>query len=199
MGLLPAQGLAFSPLGALHPSHLGRNSRAARSARSHRARRIRRVCRPAWPGGYEEALRIGDWNALDWWFARVPELVNRVPATQGNQLDWLPLARVLSPSFMPDPAQQRATVVYLLARGANPWQPLPHAQAQSIVSLARELRSPLLSLLDPPHGATRSRSRRPRRCRWPAPAQYRRPARSAPPPASSHCCCKDTSATARKP
>ena len=106
------------------------------------------------PGGFEEALRTGDWRALDWWFVRVPELVNRVPAAQRNQLAWIPLARVLTPGFMPDTEQQRATIAYLLARGANPWQKLPHEPyPRSVVSLARELKSPLLAMLDPPASA----------------------------------------------
>ncbi len=153
-GLLPAQGLVFSPLGALHPSHLHSPLAQELEAQGHRARAAFGAYTGQLAAGFEEALRVGDWKALDWWLARVPEVVNRVPATQGNQLAWIPLARVLTPSFMPDAVQQRATVDYLLARGANPWQPLPHAPGQSVVSLARELKSPLVSLLDPPRGAT---------------------------------------------
>jgi hypothetical protein len=37
-----------------------------------------------------------------------------------------------------------------MARGANPWQPLPHQPGQTVVSYARQLKSPLLPLLDPP-------------------------------------------------
>jgi hypothetical protein len=149
-GLLPATGLAFSPLGALHTSHLQSDLARKLEAQGHTARAAFGAYAGRLPGGFDEALRTGDWNALDWWLARVPEVVNRVPATQGHQLAWIPLARVLTPSFMPDPAQQRATVDYLLARGANPWQKLPHAPAQTVVSLALELRSPLVTLLDPP-------------------------------------------------
>jgi hypothetical protein len=153
-GQLPAQGLVFSPLGALHPGHLQSHLARELEAQGHQARAAFGSYVGQLPGGFEEALRMSDWKALDWWLARVPQVVNRVPATQGNQLAWIPLARVLTPSFMPDAAQQRATVDYLLARGANPWQPLPHAPGQSVVSLARELKSPLVGLLDPPRGAT---------------------------------------------
>jgi len=155
-GLLPADGLAFSPLGALHAGHIHSDFARKLEAQGHTARAAFGSYAGRLPGGFEEALRTSDWSALDWWLARVPEVVNRVPATQGNQLAWIPLARVLTPSFMPDPTRQRATVDYLLARGANPWQKLPHAPAQSVVSLARELRSPLLAVLDPPRSPTAS-------------------------------------------
>jgi len=153
-GLLPATGLPFSPLGALHASHVHSDFAHRLEAQGHSARAAFGAYAGRLPGGFEEALRTSDWSALDWWLARVPEVVNRVPSTQGNQLDWLPLARVLTPSFMPDPAQQRATVDYLLARGANPWQKLPHSPAHSIVTFARELKSPLLALLNPRHRIT---------------------------------------------
>jgi hypothetical protein len=152
-GLLPAQGLAFSPLGALHASHLDSDFARKLEAQGHTARAAFGAYAGRLPGGFEEALRASEWRALDWWFARVPEAVNRVPATQGNQLPWIPLARVLTPSFMPDPVKQREMVGYLLARGANPWQKLPHEPMHSVVSFARELKSPLLTMLDPPRSA----------------------------------------------
>jgi hypothetical protein len=152
-GMLPADGLSFSPLGALHSTHIDSPFARALEAHGHTARAAFGSSAGRLPGGYEEALRTSNWHALEWWFARVPEVANRVPAAQANQLAWIPLARVLTPSFMPDPAQQRAMVGFLLARGANPWQKLPHEPMHSVVTLARELKSPLLSMLDPPASA----------------------------------------------
>ncbi len=150
LGLLPADELAFSPLGALHPSHLSSPLARALETQGHTARAAFGGQTARLPGGYEEALRLADWYALDWWMARLPELADRVPATQGNQLPWVPLARVLTPAFVADPARQRALVDYLLARGADPWKRLPHEPSQSVVAWAHRLGSPLAPLLDQP-------------------------------------------------
>jgi hypothetical protein len=58
---------------------------------------------------------------------------------------------------MTDEALRRSTVEYLLAHGANPWQPLPQDPRETVVSYARAIGSPLLSLLDPPYRAAVSR------------------------------------------
>jgi hypothetical protein len=79
--------------------------------------------------------------------------VNRAPPTRGDQLAWVPLARVLTPAFVPDPAQQRQTVEYLLSRGANPWQALPHDPSKSVMNYARQLKSPLADTLEAPRPA----------------------------------------------
>ncbi len=150
LGLLPAGELAFSPLGALHPSHLSSPLARALEAQGHTARAAFGGQAARLAGGYEEALRQADWYALDWWMARLPELADRVPAMQGNQLPWVPLARVLTPAFVADPAQQRALVDYLLARGADPWKRLPHDPSLSVVGWAHRLGSPLAPLLDQP-------------------------------------------------
>jgi hypothetical protein len=149
-GLLPAGQVSFSPLGALHPGHLGSPLARQLEAQGHSARAALAAYDGRLPSGFDAALRSADAAALDWWLARVPELVNRVPPTAGGQLPWLPLARVLSPHYLHDATLQRWTVEYLLARGADPWSRLPHEPQRNVVSLARELNSPLLTLLDPP-------------------------------------------------
>ena len=58
---------------------------------------------------------------------------------------------------MTDAALRRSTVEYLLAHGANPWQPLPQDPRETVVSYARAIGSPLLTLLDPPYRAAVSR------------------------------------------
>jgi hypothetical protein len=149
-GLLPPGELPFSPLGALHPSHLGSPLAQRLEAQGHRARAALDSFDGRQLPGFDEALRTGDWAALDWWLARVPELVNRVPPTRANQLPWIPLARVLTPSFVPDAVQQRGAVDYLLAHGADPWQRLPHEPSQTVVGFARQLKSPLVPMLEAP-------------------------------------------------
>jgi hypothetical protein len=88
--------------------------------------------------------------ALDWWLARAPELARSVSPIQGNRQPWLPLARVLVPTFLNDPGSQRAMVAYLLAHGANPRQRLPFDPSQSVIAYARTLHSPLVAMLEAP-------------------------------------------------
>ena len=149
-GQLPNQGLAFSPLGALHPQYLRSAFARALEKQGHTARGALGAYDGKLPSGFDLALRSGDRAALDWWLAGAPELANRVPPVQGNQFPWVPLARVITPSYVADAQQQRILVEYLMAHGADPWQPLPHQPGQSVVSYARQLKSHLLPLLDPP-------------------------------------------------
>ena len=170
---LPNRGLAFSPLSALHPGHL--NSPFARllETQGHVPRQALGAYVGELPSGFEVALRDGDWPALDWWLTRVPELVNGSPASRGGHLPWLPLVRVLTPNTMTDEALRRGTVEYLLAHGANPWQPLPQDPRETVVSYARAIGSPLLALLDPPYRAAASRLDAPPSPSQPAPAGTR--------------------------
>jgi hypothetical protein len=156
-GQLQRGQLAFGPLGALHPSHLNSALSRTLEAQGHTAAASLGSYGGRLAPGFEEALRSGDFAALDWWLARVPELANRAPPTRGNQLPWVPLARVLTPSFIPDAEQQRQTVLYLLAHGANPRRSLPHDPSQTVTGFARELKSPLLATLDAPPAATPTR------------------------------------------
>jgi hypothetical protein len=142
--------VAFGPLGALHPDYLGSPFARALEAQGHTAREGLGGYDGVQPRGFELALQTSQWAALEWWLARVPELANRVPPAQGNQLPWVPLARVLAPNFLTYPASQPDTVRFLMARGANPWQKLPYDAGSSIVEYARTLHSPMLALLDPP-------------------------------------------------
>ncbi|HEX6704032.1 MAG TPA: hypothetical protein VF169_04660 [Albitalea sp.] len=148
-GQLPVRGLNFGVLGALHPSHL--DSRFARvlEAQGHTARAGLGAFAGQLPAGFDAALRDGNRVALDWWLDRAPELANRVPARQANQLPWLPLARVITPSYLAQPQQQAELVGYLILRGADPSRHLPHDPGQTVVGYARQLKSPALALLDP--------------------------------------------------
>ena len=149
-GLLPRDGLLFSPLGALHPTYLGSAFAQALEARGHTAAAALVAQEGMLPTGFDAALRSGHRAALDWWLDRVPTLANRVPASRTNQLPWLPLARVITPSYLTDPSQQTALVAYLMSRGADPWRQLPHEPKVSVVGYARQLNSPSLAALDPP-------------------------------------------------
>jgi len=149
-GDLDTGKVAFGPLGALHPDYLGTPFARALEAQGHTARQGLGGYDGVQPRGFELALRSSQWAALDWWITRVPELANRVPPTQGNQLPWVPLARVLTPNFLAHAENQTEMVEFLLARGANPWQKLPYDAGSSVVQYARVLKSPQLVLLDPP-------------------------------------------------
>jgi len=116
-GALNPDGLAFSALAALHPSAFGTSLPAAFEAHGQTAAAAFGGCVGQRPSAFEAALRNSDWMALDWWRARVPQLANRVP---GNQLDWLPLARVLTPGFLVHDGSRSDMVGFLLARGAGP-------------------------------------------------------------------------------
>ena len=153
-GDLDVGKISFGPLGALHPDYLATPLARVLESQGHTARAGLGSFDGVQPRGFELALRGGRWAALDWWISRVPELVNRVPAVQGNQLPWVPLARVLTANFLVNPADQTEAVEFLLARGANPWQKLPFDSATSVVQYARVLNSPQLGLLDPPRVPT---------------------------------------------
>lgn len=150
-GALRASALGFSPLGALSPDYLATSSFAAdMEADGHTAQAALGGYDGQLRPGFEEALRTSHWAALDWWLQRAPELANRVPPTQGNQLSWLPLARVLVPSFLAHPETQKDMVEFLIARGADARRRLPSNENQSVIAFATQLKSPLLALLDPP-------------------------------------------------
>ncbi len=151
---LRADTLPFGVLGALHPSHLNSTLSRTLEARGHTARASLAAHNGRLSGGYEEALRIADFEALDWWIQRVPTLVDRVPATEARQLPWVPLARVITPSFVSDPNRQRELVDYLLAHGAQPWRSLPHDPNLTPATLAVKLHSPLADTLAGPLAAT---------------------------------------------
>jgi hypothetical protein len=142
--------LGFGPLGALHPDFLATPFAQALEARGHTASGGLGAYDGTQPGGFEEALRTGRWAALDWWLVREPRLIDRVPPVQGDRLHWVPLARVLAPSFLADPASQAETVAFLLARGANPRQALPFDAGRSVLQHARALNSPVAPLLERP-------------------------------------------------
>jgi hypothetical protein len=156
--LLPARGLAFGALAALHPGHLHSDFAQRLEAQGHHARTALGGYVGELPSGFELALHTGDWQALDWWLVRAPELVNGSPPARGGQLPWLPLARVLTPNYVADEELRRSTVEYLLAHGADPWRRLPQNPGLSVVGYAREVKSPLLGLLDPPYAGDVARS-----------------------------------------
>jgi hypothetical protein len=149
-GALNPDQLGFGVFGALHPDMLSTPFAQRLEAEGHTARASLGAYEGMQSAGFEEALRTSHWAALDWWLARAPELARSVPPTQGNRQPWLPLARVLVPSFLADPASQREMVAYLLAHGANPRQRLPFDASQSVVAYARMLKSPMVALLEAP-------------------------------------------------
>lgn len=149
-GLLEPSNLAFSPLDALHPSLLGSPLAGAMEAAGHRADAGLGAFVGRQPSSFEVALQSGDLAALDWWLRRVPSLANKVPPSLGGQLPWRPLARLVMPNYASDPVRQRSTAEFLLSRGADPWLRLPQEPQRTVVSLARDLKSPLLPLLDVP-------------------------------------------------
>ena len=147
-GALQPGKLGFGPLGALDPDYLDSPFARALEHDGHTARAALGGYDGRLPPGFEEALRTSHWAALDWWLQRAPELAARVPPSQGNQLSWLPLARVLVPSFLAHPETRPEMVEYLMARGADPRQRIPSNENQSVVAFARLIKSPLLPLLE---------------------------------------------------
>jgi hypothetical protein len=144
-GALDRGGLSFSPLSALHPSAIGTPLSASLEARGNTVEAAFGGYMGQRASGFEEALRNSDWIALEWWLDRRPQLANRVPSAQ---LDWLPLARVLAPSFLTHPETRAEMVNYLLARGADPRTRLPSEPSQSVLAWAQSMRSPLLPVLE---------------------------------------------------
>jgi hypothetical protein len=140
--------LAFSPLDALHPDDLDSPLTVALEARGHSARNALGTYPGKLPSGFEEALRTSHWSALEWWLKRVPELANRVPPSHGGQVPWVPLARVLVPSFMPDQDAQEEMINFLMAHGADPWQRLPFQQNQTVAAYAKWMKSPHAALFE---------------------------------------------------
>ncbi|HKX44855.1 MAG TPA: hypothetical protein VJO99_27105, partial [Burkholderiaceae bacterium] len=149
-GALNPDLLGFGVFGALHPDMLDTPFARRLEAEGHTARAGLGAYDGQLRPGFEEALRTSQWAALDWWLARAPELARSVPPTQGNRQPWLPLARVLVPNFLADPATQGQMVGYLLAHGASPRQRLPFDASQSILAYARTLKSPMVALLEAP-------------------------------------------------
>ena len=152
-GKLAPGTLSFSPLGAADPdlliSRFGRELEIA----GHAPEAALGAYDGVLPGGYEEALRTSNWVALEWWFYRLPQLVQSVPPTRGGQYAWLPLQRVLLPGFLAQPASQADMVGFLVARGADPKARLPADPSRSVAGFARSIKSPMLALLEPPPAA----------------------------------------------
>lgn len=148
LGWLAPGQVGFAPLGALHPTHLHSGLAARLEAQGHRARDALGGQHGVLGSGFEEALRSGDTVAIDWWIDRVPELARLVPASDGAQMAWVPLARALTPAYLPDAARREQTVMHLLARGADPSQRLPHDRQHTVLDFARQIRSPLVPLLE---------------------------------------------------
>ena len=149
-GSLAPGTVSFSPLAALHPDLLvtpfGRELEAA----GHTPQAALDGYQGTLPSGFEEALRTGHRQALDWWLTRQPRLAKLAPPQQGGTLGWIPLQRVLTPGWLRDPGMQRELVVRLLVAGADPRQKLPFDRGQTVLSYATALKSPLVALLDPP-------------------------------------------------
>jgi hypothetical protein len=148
-GRLPV-GLGFGVLGALHPDYLDSPFARDLEAHGHTAQASLGGDVGKAASGFEEALRTQHWAALEWWFERVPKLINEVPPRQGNQVAWVPLQQVLVPAFISDDTARKQTVQFLIGHGANPWQRLPGQTHHSVVSYARFMKSPLVDTLQQP-------------------------------------------------
>ena len=149
-GALEPGTLSFSPLGALHPDLVGSRFSRELEVAGHTPQAALDNYDGSLPPSFEEALRTSHWPALEWWLYRLPELANRVPPTRGAQLAWVPLQRVLLPTFLTDASTQRAMVGFLMAHGADPRAKLPFDRSKTVVSFAASIRSPMLVVLDPP-------------------------------------------------
>lgn len=149
-GALQPDQLGFGVLGALHPSYLDSAFARGLEASGHTARAALGGYDGTLSPGFEEALRSSDFAALDWWLRRAPELARSVPPVQGNQQPWIPLARVLVPTFLRTPSTQPQVVEYLLAHGANPRQRLPFDPSLSVIAYAKSMKSPLVAMLEAP-------------------------------------------------
>ena len=147
-GQMPAGRLGFNPLSALHPDLLNTPLSAQLEAAGHSVRTAQDPFDGKLRPGFEEAFRSGNYQALDWWLARAPELANRVPPPQGNQVPWVPLAKTLGSDWLDQPSQQQTMVEFLLARGANPGYRLPQQPDMTVLRLARQMNSPLVPLLE---------------------------------------------------
>ena len=158
-GTLQPGRIGFSPLSALHPDVLTSPLALQLEQQGHRATHGVDPYDGALRPGFEEAFRGGHYAALDWWLARVPELVDRVPPPQGDQLPWVPLAMALKPQELLPGVSQEKMVTYLLEHGANPQRRLPHQPDMTVTRLARQMGSPLLPLLERPVDRSRVAAR----------------------------------------
>jgi hypothetical protein len=140
--------LSFSPLGAADPevlmSRFGRELETA----GHKPEAALDGYEGVLPSGYELALRSSHWTAIDWWLYRLPQLANLTPPQRGG-LPWVPLQRVLVSGFLQHPETQRDMVVFLMARGASPAQPLPSDPRRTVAGFAAQMKSPMLAVLEP--------------------------------------------------
>ena len=140
--------ISFSPLGAADPellmSRFGRELETA----GHKPEAALDGYEGVLPSGYELALRSSHWTAIDWWLYRLPKLANLAPPQRGG-LAWVPLQRVLVSGFLQHPETQRDMVVFLMARGASPAQSLPSDPRRTVATFAAQLKSPMLSVLEP--------------------------------------------------
>jgi hypothetical protein len=140
--------LSFSPLGAADPellvSRFGRELETA----GHKPEAALDGYEGTLPSGYELALRTSHWAAIDWWLYRVPRLANLAPPPRGG-LPWVPLQKVLVAGFLQHPETQREMVVFLMARGASPAQALPSDPRRTVATFAAQMKSPMLSVLEP--------------------------------------------------
>ena len=167
-GRLDPAKLSFSPLDAASPDLLVTRFGHELEVAGHAPEAALGTYDGSLPSGFEEALRTSHWPALEWWLYRLPQLANMVPPTRGAQLPWVPLHRVLQKNFLAYPQTQADMVTFLMARGANPRQALPYAPGTTVLTEARQARSPLVALLDgtptqPPNSVATAR-------RHPAPA-----------------------------
>ena len=149
-GSLAPGTLSFSPLEALDPDLLVTRFTHELEVAGHSPSAALDHYDGSLPSGFEEALRTGNWAALDWWFYELPQLVNRAPPSRGAQMSWVPLQRVLLTGYLQPNVSQSDMVGFLMAHGADPRSKLPFDPNKTVIGFASSIKSPMLALLDPP-------------------------------------------------
>lgn len=146
-GLLAPDRADFSVLSSIHPASLNDPWVDTLLVSGHAVRTA--VAMDA--TGYEHALATGDVATLRWWTQRAPELVHRVPAHSASHLPWVPLARIMTPTFTRDDAACEASARFLLTQGADPKAVLPEDRGQTVQDYTARVRPNLLALLAQDH------------------------------------------------
>jgi hypothetical protein len=142
-GQLDPRRAGFEPLAALHPSALSTTLPALFLERGQRAD----VALRSNPAAMEDALRTGDFAAMDWWFSRVPGLPDLVVDNRQLRLNWRPLAYIATPGVIADARLRRDVARHLLTRGADPNAVLPQDPTTTVMAYAQRGAPDLMPLM----------------------------------------------------
>jgi hypothetical protein len=142
-GQLDPRRTGFEPLAWLHPSALTTPLAGLFLDRGQRAD----VAMRSNPGAMEDALRTGDFAAMDWWFSRVPGLTDLVVDNRQLRINWRPLAYVATPGVIADSRLRQDVARHLLTRGADPNATLPQDPAVTVMAQAQRTSPDLVPLM----------------------------------------------------